>query len=103
MGEDHIILLLQSTDTPSSRTYSDFDSTQTFVDGLCKIFEEHLKRLHPSTPSITYDISELFDFLDSMKDVSCLVLNGKYNMYMPYNREWIKEKIYVQLRQQASE
>ena len=103
MADQHIILLIQRTDMPSSRTYSDFDSLQTFVDGLCKIFEEHLKRMHPNTPSITYDISELFDFLDSMKDVSCLVLSSKHNMYAPYNREWIKEKIYVQLRRQAAE
>merc|ERR1712071_82005 len=103
MSDQHIILLIQSSENANTRTYSDFDSTQGFVDGLCKIFEEHLKKMHPNTPSITYDISELFDFLDSLKDVSCLCLNASYNMYAPYNREWIKEKIYVQLRKQAAE
>ena len=43
------------------------------IVGVCKIFEEHLKRMNPSTPSITYDISQLFDFVDQLADISCLV------------------------------
>lgn len=44
--------------------------------GICRIFEEHLKRLHPNSPSITYDISELFDFIDNLTDLSCLMWVG---------------------------
>ena len=40
--------------------------------GVCKIFEEHLKRSNPNSPSITYDISQLFDFIDSLQDLVCL-------------------------------
>ena len=40
--------------------------------GVCKIYEEHLKRTHPNSPSITYDISQLFDFIDGLTDLSCL-------------------------------
>lgn len=41
--------------------------------GVCHIYEEHLKQSNPQTPSITYDISQLFDFIDSLTDLSCLV------------------------------
>jgi len=41
--------------------------------GICKVFEEHLKKQNPSLPSITYDISELFQFIDQITDLSCLV------------------------------
>ncbi len=41
--------------------------------GLSKIFEEHLKRLNPGQAQITYDISQLFDFIDQLTDLSCLV------------------------------
>ena len=41
--------------------------------GICKIYEEHLRQLHPQSPSITYDISELFKFIDNLHDLSCLV------------------------------
>ncbi len=37
------------------------------------MYEEHLKRLNPNSPSITYDISHLFDFVDQLHDLSCLV------------------------------
>lgn len=43
------------------------------VTGTCKIYEEYLKKMNPNSPSITYDISQLFDFIDSLADLSCLV------------------------------
>ena len=49
-----------------------------FFSGVCKIFEEHLKKSNPSTPSITYDISQLFDYIDTLTDLSCLVYHS-YN------------------------
>jgi len=41
--------------------------------GTCKIFEEYLKKMNPNSPSITYDISQLFEFIDQLADLSCLV------------------------------
>ncbi len=41
--------------------------------GICKIYEEYLRQMNPHTPSITYDISELFKFVDNIYDMSCLV------------------------------
>ena len=58
---------------PETRTYSDFESVNECMEGVCKIYEEHLKRQNPHTPSITYDISQLFDFIDQLADLSCLV------------------------------
>lgn len=36
-----------------------------------------------------------------LADLSCLVYQKSTNTYAPYNKEWIKEKIYVLLRQAA--
>lgn len=44
------------------------------LTGVCKIYEEYLKRMNPNSPTITYDISQLFDFIDQLADLSCLVL-----------------------------
>jgi len=41
--------------------------------GVCKIYEEHLKKLNPKSVSITYDITQLFEFIDHLADLSCLV------------------------------
>lgn len=131
----HTILLVQPGARPETRTYSDYESVNECMEGVCKIYEEHLKRRNPNTPTITYDISQLFDFLDQviffsllltshvflyyvsvfqmslivynflshlqLADLSCLVYQKSTNTYAPYNKEWIKEKIYVLLRQAA--
>lgn len=117
----HTILLVQPGERPQTRTYSDYESVNECMEGVCKIYEEHLKRRNPNTPTITYDISQLFDFVDQvwrqthngifmaylhvfslqLSDLSCLVYQKSTNTYAPYNKEWIKEKIYVLLRQAA--
>nr|XP_012416863.1 PREDICTED: enhancer of rudimentary homolog [Odobenus rosmarus divergens] len=73
------------------------------IQCVCKMYEEHLKRMNPNSPSITYDISQLFDFIDDLADLSCLVYRADTQTYQPYNKDWIKEKIYVLLRRQAQQ
>ncbi|XP_072172963.1 testis-specific serine/threonine-protein kinase 3-like [Diadema setosum] len=98
----HTIMLIQPS-TPESKTYSDYNSIKECMEGICRIFEEHLKKVHPSSPSITYDISELFEFIDKLTDLSCLVLDTDSKCYyVPRNKEWIKEKIYVNLSKEAA-
>ncbi|XP_035231377.1 protein enhancer of rudimentary-like isoform X3 [Stegodyphus dumicola] len=72
------------------------------LNGVCHLFEDHLKRQNPNTASITYDISQLFDFIDNLDDLSCLVFQKSTMTYAPYNKDWIKEKIYILLRRQAT-
>ncbi|XP_072760663.1 enhancer of rudimentary homolog [Anoplolepis gracilipes] len=97
----HTILLVQPGHRPETRTYSDYENVNECMEGVCKIYEEHLKRRNPNTPTITYDISQLFDFVDQLTDLSCLVYQKSTNTYAPYNKDWIKEKIYVLLRRAA--
>ncbi|KAB0348157.1 hypothetical protein FD754_013014 [Muntiacus muntjak] len=79
----HTILLVQPTKRSEGRTYADYESVNECMEG----------RMNPNSPSITYDISQLFDFIDDLADLSCL----------PYNKDWIKEKIYVLLHRQAQQ
>ncbi|MGH0126871.1 UNVERIFIED_CONTAM: hypothetical protein FKN15_032798 [Acipenser sinensis] len=71
--QSHTILLVQPTKRPEGRTYADYESVNECMEGVCKMYEEHLKRMNPNSPSITYDISQLFDFIDDLADLSCLV------------------------------
>ena len=70
----HTILLVQPLKRPESKTFADYESVQEALEGICKMFEEHLKRTHPEEPTITYDIAELFEFIDSLPDLCCLVM-----------------------------
>ncbi|CAH1732708.1 unnamed protein product [Aphis gossypii] len=72
------------------------------MNGICGIYESRLKKLNPRFLSLTYEITELFEFLDQITDLSCLVYQPDTMIYIPFNKEWIKEKLYIQLRCQAS-
>ncbi|KAL6032772.1 hypothetical protein STEG23_022355 [Scotinomys teguina] len=85
------------------RTYADYESVNECMEGVCKMYEEHLKRMNPNNPSITYGVSQLFDSMDDLADLSCLVYRADTQTYQPYNKDWIKEKIYVFLRRQAQQ
>ena len=63
----HTILLLQANAKPECRTYTDYESVNECMEGVCKIYEEHLKSTNPNLPSITYDISQLFEFIDQVE------------------------------------
>nr|XP_045015790.1 enhancer of rudimentary homolog [Jaculus jaculus] len=97
----HTILLVQPNKRPEGRTYA--MNLNECMEGVCKMYEEHLKRMNPNSPSITYDISQLFDFIDDLADLSCVVYRADTQTYQHYNKDWIKEKVYMLLRGQAQQ
>jgi hypothetical protein len=94
---------MQPTRMAESRTYADYETVVECMEGLCKVFEEHLKRLNPTSSQITYDITQLYEFIESFSDMSVLVFQKSTNTYTPYGKAWIKEKIYNMLRMQAGQ
>jgi Enhancer of rudimentary len=69
----HVLLLCQTDENKSSREYREFDRETSALEGVCQLFEERLKILHPTQSEITYDIKDLFQFIDDLPDLSCLV------------------------------
>jgi hypothetical protein len=51
----------------------DFPSVGAAMDAVVKMYEHKLKELNPSVANITYDISDLYNFLDSLHDICALV------------------------------
>ena len=51
--------------------------------------------------NITYDINDLYSYIDSMPDLSCLVFDPATGQYAPFTKEWIKKRVYVLLKKQA--
>ncbi|EAL70175.1 enhancer of rudimentary family protein [Dictyostelium discoideum AX4] len=97
----HTIVLLQTTMGKSSRTFMDYESVNQAIEGICNMYEQRLKQERPNQKNITYDISQLFKFIDSLADLSCLVYTSHINAYTPYNKEWIKTKIINHLQKLA--
>lgn len=94
----HTIVLIQPG-KPETRCYSDFETVTEAMEGVIEIFEADLRKNNPNVLSISYNLKLLFEFIDSMKDISCLVYDYEINAYAPYSKDWMKEKIYLLLRQ----
>ena len=97
----HTILLLQFTADQNTRTFIDYDSIKVCVEGLCYLFEQKLKTQFPELQEITYDVQKMFDYLDSLEDLACMIYNVNIKAYEPKSRDWIKEQVYRGLKQQS--
>jgi hypothetical protein len=51
----------------------DFPSVGAAMDAVVKMYEHKLRELNPQVGNITYDISDLYNFIDSIYDISSLV------------------------------
>ncbi|GAM19801.1 hypothetical protein SAMD00019534_029760 [Acytostelium subglobosum LB1] len=99
--DKHTIVLIQPEFRKASRTFIDYESVDAALEGICFMYEAKLKSTHPHQKNITYDISQLFKYLDDIPDLSCLIYTPSINAYTPYNKEWIKNKIMVLLQKMA--
>lgn len=66
-------MLVQAGNAANTRTYMDFASKAAAMDGIIRMFEEFLKTNNRRAPTITYDVQDLFAYLDGMTDISCLM------------------------------
>ncbi|GER32488.1 enhancer of rudimentary protein [Striga asiatica] len=97
----HTIVLMQASHSRASRTFMDYDSISQAMDGICGLYERKLKELNPSSRNITYDISDLYNFIDGLADLSALVYDHSIQAYLPYDRQWIKQRTLQHLRKLA--
>jgi len=77
----------------------DYESIEAAMEGLCSMFEQKLKAQNPHRGQITYDIADLYDYIDALPDLSCLVLEN--TMYAPCNKAWVKEHLLRHLKRLA--
>lgn len=43
------------------------------VADLCALYEKELKALNPNVRNITYDVADLYTYIDQLTDLNCLV------------------------------
>merc|ERR1711935_1099857 len=94
----HTILLVQYSSNPSTRSYQDYDTVTAAMDGVCKMYEKKLQQLNPTVKQISYDIADLFRYLDSVNDICALVFDPATNQYSPHNKEWVKDRVFNVLK-----
>eukprot|EP00887_Chlorella_sp_A99_P006724 scaffold3.g6724.t1 len=95
----HTILLLQTEPRKESRTFVDREKVEEATAALIAIFEKKLRELNPGLPNITYELSDIWSWIDNMPDLSALVFDG--HAYVPHGKSWIKERVHTHLIKQA--
>ena len=73
--------MLQFTQDDSSRTFLDYEDISKCVDGLCQLYEQKMKVQNPGKADVIYDVSELFNYLDELRDIGALVYNVNTKAY----------------------
>ncbi|XP_041016930.1 enhancer of rudimentary homolog isoform X4 [Juglans microcarpa x Juglans regia] len=67
-------LSLSLVAAPARRPFSYFELCLiTVPHGICGLYERKLKELNPALRNITYDIADLYNFIDGLADMSALV------------------------------
>ncbi|KAJ6924924.1 hypothetical protein NC652_018011 [Populus alba x Populus x berolinensis] len=75
---------MQNSQNRSTRTFMDYDSISQAMDGICTLYERKLKDLNPANRNITYDIADLYNFIDGLADMSALVYFPLPNPLLPH-------------------
>ncbi|KAM1088532.1 hypothetical protein ACFX19_016636 [Malus domestica] len=65
---------MQTSHNKASRTFMDYDSISQAMDGICGLYERKLRELNPVIRDISYDIGDLYNFIDGLADMSALVI-----------------------------
>jgi len=73
------------------------------MEGILKLYEQKLKAMNPTASRITYDIKDLYDYIDSVTDMGCMVFNPQVQAYSPFNKDWIKKRLLVQIKKMAGQ
>ena len=50
-----------------------------------------MKVQNPDKHEILYDVSQLFDYIDSLTDLGALLYNVNIKAYEPKGKDWVKE------------
>ncbi|XP_072976915.1 enhancer of rudimentary homolog [Typha angustifolia] len=103
MANRHTIILMQASQNRSSRTFMDYNSISQSMDGICGLYERKLKDINPTIRNITYDITDLYNFIDGLVDLSALVYDHSIQAFLPYDRQWIKQRMFQHLKKLAQQ
>ncbi|KAE9533453.1 hypothetical protein AGLY_009091 [Aphis glycines] len=99
----HTILLVQPGNDPETRICIGYNSLEECMNGICGFYEACLMNLNPTVTTFTYEIYQLFDFLDNLIHISCLVYQPDTMMYVQFDKQMIKVELFIQLGCQTNQ
>ncbi|KAF9158739.1 hypothetical protein DFQ26_007291 [Actinomortierella ambigua] len=91
----HTILLIQTSQAPSSKTYIECASVAVAMDELIAMYEEILKSKYPHKERIEFDVNDVLEMVYNLPDCAALVFDPKTTSYLPHDKTWIQKQVYV--------
>ncbi|CAG9335013.1 unnamed protein product [Blepharisma stoltei] len=96
------LLLVQKNPNQESRTFYDFKTLDKCIEFIVKTYEDQLRIERPDRITFTYDLSELYDYIEGIPEIICLVFAEETRTFAPHNKDWIKSKVYKFLNKQIT-
>lgn len=90
------MLLLQMDSRGSTRLWAEFPTLQHSIDEIIRLYETNAKETTTLT-KITYQIEDLYRFVDGLHEVCVLEYSETVNAYVPHGRDWVREMVRVAL------
>jgi hypothetical protein len=87
----HTILLFQQESSPISRTFYDFPTLKGAAAGLTQIFENQLRDCNPGRKELSYNMADLYQYIDRVPDLSMLVFDPQTKQYKPLSKSMVKD------------
>eukprot|EP00619_Florenciella_sp_RCC1007_P011166 CAMPEP_0205906206 /NCGR_PEP_ID=MMETSP1325-20131115/1814_1 /ASSEMBLY_ACC=CAM_ASM_000708 /TAXON_ID=236786 /ORGANISM="Florenciella sp., Strain RCC1007" /LENGTH=94 /DNA_ID=CAMNT_0053272203 /DNA_START=28 /DNA_END=309 /DNA_ORIENTATION=+ len=79
LKKTHTVLLV--SETPQNKSYTVHNSTIKALEQVINLYERKLKEMNPQATNITYDISDLNNYIDSLSDMTMMVLDERQGLY----------------------
>jgi hypothetical protein len=98
-----VLLLVQHKNDVETRRYQEFAKLDMCLDYVLKIFEDKLRTHYSEKDNFTYDLSELYEYLDELPQIICMIFSEDTRNYTPHDKNWIKSKLYQHLTTQLNE
>lgn len=100
------LLLLSAEGGNETRMFKQFESTTGISDAILTFYEEYLQANQPGdTDNIEFSSDDLFEFMDKyFVEMVVLAKDKRFeDLWTPYPTSWIKEAIYLSLRESVNE
>lgn len=86
----HLLLLFASED--GRRTFKEFPTRIKCIEGITEVYERYIDPEGKTKPGdYTYVFDDVWNYLDSFRDVILFEYQAEISRYKQYNRDQIKE------------
>lgn len=88
-----VMLLVQFSAKLESRTFVEYNSLRAALNGICQLYEQALKESEPGVRKISYNMNDLFMYLDKMHKIILFLYHPPTRTYKVHDKIWLKDKL----------